>query len=272
MTPRISFAQQGEDVVLWRALGNRPPGRFVDVGAHHPTGSSVTRIFYDAGWRGINIEPLATLMPLFEEERPEDVNLAVGISDHVGELTFYDVVADQQRSTFSPDLAGAYRRQGLEVVERGIPVVTLDSVFEQYVDGPVDFLKIDAENHEDEVFRSIDLDRWRPHVILAEAPLIAATPWVDRVLSARYRLALFDGLNRFYVAEEHWEELGEALSYPACSTDGYETFDHLLALNALRDERDGLAREVDALRAELSAARVRAEAAASRRRWPRRRS
>ena len=77
--PTVSFAQQGEDVVLWRALRHRPPGFFIDVGAHHPVGSSVTKIFSNAGWRGVNIEPLASLIPLFDEDRPNDINLAVGI-------------------------------------------------------------------------------------------------------------------------------------------------------------------------------------------------
>ena len=55
--PFDSFAQNGEDVVLWRALGHIANGRYVDVGANHPTNDSVTRAFYDRGWRGIAIEP-----------------------------------------------------------------------------------------------------------------------------------------------------------------------------------------------------------------------
>ena len=52
-----SFSQNGEDVVLWRALRNIGTGRFVDVGANDPQVFSVSMGFYQRGWSGITIEP-----------------------------------------------------------------------------------------------------------------------------------------------------------------------------------------------------------------------
>ena len=54
----ISYAQNNEDVLLWRALGHVRDGFYIDVGANDPVEHSVTKAFYDAGWRGISIEPL----------------------------------------------------------------------------------------------------------------------------------------------------------------------------------------------------------------------
>ena len=53
----VSYAQNWEDVMLWRALGHVGQGFYVDVGAFSPDEHSVTRAFYDLGWSGINIEP-----------------------------------------------------------------------------------------------------------------------------------------------------------------------------------------------------------------------
>ena len=53
----VSYAQHGEDIVLWRAFRNQKTGTYVDVGAFDPTYDSVTRLFYERGWRGINIDP-----------------------------------------------------------------------------------------------------------------------------------------------------------------------------------------------------------------------
>lgn len=53
----ISYAQNFEDVMLWRALGHIEKGFYVDVGAGDPKLESVTKLFYDMGWNGINIEP-----------------------------------------------------------------------------------------------------------------------------------------------------------------------------------------------------------------------
>jgi FkbM family methyltransferase len=237
---QISYAQMAEDIVLWRALKHRRGGFFVDVGAHHPIGSSVTKIFSIAGWTGINIEPIPALIEHFAADRPTDVNLAIGISDVVGNLQFFDVVDDQQRSTFDRDLADMYRAEGRRVEEIAIPVTTLDSVFENYVKSEVDFLKIDAEGHEEAVIRSLNLKRWRPHVILAEGALHQQHVWPGLLEKAGYRQTLFDGVNRFFVAEEHFPELGSSLSYPACPLDDFVAYDHLLALNALGAERDAL--------------------------------
>jgi hypothetical protein len=53
----ISHAQNHEDILLWRALHDVEDGFYLDVGAQDPSYDSVTRAFYDRGWRGINIEP-----------------------------------------------------------------------------------------------------------------------------------------------------------------------------------------------------------------------
>ncbi len=53
----ISYAQNFEDVMLWRALKHVERGFYIDVGAFSPDLDSVTRAFSERGWRGINIEP-----------------------------------------------------------------------------------------------------------------------------------------------------------------------------------------------------------------------
>src|SRR6185437_11644232 len=67
-----SFAQNGEDVVLWRALGHLGSGRYIDVGANDPTYDSVTRSFYDQGWSGITVEPVHEFAEAHRVERPRD--------------------------------------------------------------------------------------------------------------------------------------------------------------------------------------------------------
>ena len=55
----ISYAQNFEDVMLARAFGDRRDGFYIDVGACFPDVASVTRHFYDLGWNGVNVEPMA---------------------------------------------------------------------------------------------------------------------------------------------------------------------------------------------------------------------
>ena len=52
-----SFAQNFEDVILWRAFRNVDNGFYIDLGAGDPISDSVSHWFYRAGWTGIDVEP-----------------------------------------------------------------------------------------------------------------------------------------------------------------------------------------------------------------------
>ncbi len=206
----ISYAQNSEDVLLWRALGHVKDGFYIDVGANDPVEHSVTKAFYDAGWRGISIEPLPAFHAAFEEQRPRDVNLAIAAGATNGELTLYDV--PEVRGWASPEasVAEAHRAEGHEVSELTVPVRTLASVCEEHVRGEIHFLKVDVEGFEGEVLRGMDFARWRPWVLVIEATLPNSRTtnhetWEHLVTAHGYRYAWFDGLNRYYVADEHPE-------------------------------------------------------------------
>lgn len=235
MTERlIGWAANGEDVVLWRALKDRSPGYFVDVGACHPTADSVTQLFSLRGWTGINIEPQPHLVEMLAAQRPHDVNLGVGVSDEPGTLELHVVDDDVQRTTFSGELAEIYRKEGRRVTLHHVPVMTLDAILEEHPLPRIDFLKIDAEGFEDKVFAGLDLTKHRPAVILAEHAAWLGSRFPEMLEAAGYRPVLFDGVNRFYVAQELDDELGPRLSYPACALDAWVPVALVDALN----ERD----------------------------------
>ena len=221
----ISYADNLEDVVLHRAFPAVDAGFYIDVGAYLPVDHSVTKHFYDRGWRGINIEPNPAPFARLRSERVRDINLNIGLSDRAGVLTVYEAPA----ACWSVDrdlLTGWFGARRDDLVARPVPVATLASICREYVPPglTIDFLKVDVEGHERAVLEGGDWDRWRPRVVLVEAN--RPETWEPLLLSAGYAFALFDGVNRFYVREED-RRLLPAFAAPANASDQFLIYGYL---------------------------------------------
>jgi FkbM family methyltransferase len=229
----ISYAQNQEDVLLSRAFPADMDGFYIDVGANDPVADSVTKHFYDRGWRGINIEPGMGPHERLRAERKNDINLNIGLSNREATADLIEFPSNSGYATFSPDVANTWRQQGLETVtRRAIPLRTLAQVCEEYVDRPIDFLKIDVEGHEREVIEGGDWCRWRPRVILVEATW--PDQWDHLILAADYLFVIFDGLNRCYVRREDCHLLA-ALNTPVNPRDDYIPYHYHRTIEDLRE-------------------------------------
>jgi FkbM family methyltransferase len=166
------FSQEGEDAILLRLLEERPSGFYVDVGAHHPKRFSNTFLFYQMGWRGINIEPSPGLGECFNRIRPRDINLEIGVGETPGVLTYF-MFNDPALNTFDELLMR--EREALTeysvVATRDVAVERLETIFEERLpeNQTIDFMSIDVEGFDLQVLRSNDWNRFRPEFILVEA-------------------------------------------------------------------------------------------------------
>ncbi|MCX7383680.1 MAG: FkbM family methyltransferase [Alphaproteobacteria bacterium] len=221
----VSYAQNFEDVMLWRALGAEGPGFWIDVGAADPVRGSVTRAFHERGWRGINIEPGVQEFTALAANRANDINLNIALSDRPGTMTFYDC-ADAEFSTLDPAVAARHRMDGRGITERPVTVSTLSAICREHVREPIHFLKIDVEGAEKSVLTGADFKAFRPWIIVIEVTVLQhkSDPAGDcgpLLLEAGYREAWFDGLNRFYIAAEWWERLSRHFTVPPNVFDGF---------------------------------------------------
>ena len=222
----ISYAQNFEDVMLWRALKNVERGFYIDVGAAWPDEHSVTRAFYERGWRGINIEPNPVFHQQLQARRPRDINLklAIGEREDTVAMSFF---GDTGLSTLDDTIAEQHREAGWSLDRQPVQVTTLAEVWRRHVPAgqAVHFLKVDIEGLEEAALRGNDWQANRPWVVVVEATLPMSqtesyAAWEPILLAADYRFAYADGLNRFYVANEH-AELLPAFAYPPNVFDGF---------------------------------------------------
>jgi FkbM family methyltransferase len=220
----ISYAQNFEDVMLWRALKHISSGFYIDVGANDPSIDSVTRAFYERGWHGINIEPLPSHTVDLQGQRERDINLQCAAGEESGELVLWECDV-RGWATASQEVVAQHAANGYEGMFQKVPVRSLAGICEEFVFGDIHFLKIDVEGFEASVIRGMDFSRFRPWILVIEANKPNSTTeahdeWESIVLDAGYVLVYCDGLNRFYVANEHLELL-PAFKYPPNVFDNF---------------------------------------------------
>lgn len=177
---RLSYATEGEDLVLQRLMGYRPTGTFIDVGAHHPIRYSNTYYFYKQGWRGINIDAMPGSMNAFNRDRPDDINLEIPISDSEQELKYY-IFNAPDLNTFDSSKIETYLKYPGVKLEKEVTLKTktleqiLDKHFEKLKSPHIDFLTVDVEGLDLQVLRSNNWQKYRPEYILAEDLFANAT-------------------------------------------------------------------------------------------------
>lgn len=277
----VSYAQNQEDVMLHRVLRDVSHGFYIDVGAQQPVVDSVTKLFYELGWRGINIDPLPQWHRMLEADRPHDVNLQLAVGDTVGRLSIF-AIPDTGLSTADPEFAKRHAQAGFDAEEIVVGVRTLDDICSQYAPREVHFLKVDVEGAEEGVLRGFSFDRIRPWVVVVEAvepvaqkegdgaseAVTTHEAWEHLLLDRGYEFAYWDGLNRFYLAAER-SELRPRFDAPPNPLDAFVRYNDLAKherILQLEAERRGLvdAAEMASLRQRLGDYQGLAESAQNR--------
>lgn len=203
----ISYAQNFEDVMLDRVFKDLDAGFYIDVGAWDPDSDSVTRHFYERGWRGVNIEPNPAYLARLRAVRTRDVNLGLAVGAAPGTITL-NIIHGTGMSTVRDEFASlhAARDEPQERIE--VELRTLNSIAEEHGAPDIHFLKVDCEGAEADVINAFDLGRFRPWIILVESTVPLSREqnhqaWEPHILASGYSFVYFDGVNRFYVAAEH---------------------------------------------------------------------
>jgi FkbM family methyltransferase len=223
------YSQNFEDVLLSRVLSDLETATYIDVGCQHETVDSVTKHFSNKGWSGINLDPVEEHIREFAC-RPNDTSLPVA-AGATPSLQQFTVIAQSGLSSFHPFYVATANELGLtDVQSRLVEVRTLTSILDEYLGEkkPIAFLKIDVEGHEYEVLQGMDLERYRPIIILVETTIPCTTELSESYPAIRGHLALhdyhevyFDGVNSWWLSGEELDGRKSRFSYPVGLFDGY---------------------------------------------------
>lgn len=201
----INYSQTGEDAIIRSLLDEVRPGIYVDVGCHDPIRSSNTLSLYLHGWRGVNIDANPGLIARFKATRLRDIAVCAAISDREREVVFHEF-EDELVSTLSEDLLPEWQGKWKKRGERMVKTRTLDSVLREHLDPgtEIDLLSIDVEGHDLNVLQSVDLDLFRPKLIIVEIHhqdlgQAGAHPVALHLAACGFRQIAYDSLNGYFV-------------------------------------------------------------------------
>lgn len=173
-----TWSQHGEDLMivnLFKQLGIDKP-TYIDLGAHHPSHISNTKLLSDRGSRGLNIEANPNLIDTFYRERYNDRNINVGVGLENGAAPFYMFDDYSGRNTFSLEEANKFcvesGRQIIKTIE--VPVKTLNQIIIDHwsIEGEFpDFLNCDIEGLDYDILHNADFSIDPPAIICAETSI-----------------------------------------------------------------------------------------------------
>jgi FkbM family methyltransferase len=206
---RMSFSQQGEDLVLFHALRDVlkvDPATYMDVGAAHPVRSSNTYLLYWSGDRGLLVEPNPMYCDLLRSHRPRDIVLqaGIGVTDQA-EADYYEIKEHPMLNTFSAETVERLQKGKTEsVVARTVkmPLVNINRAIQEHLGKAPDLLSTDVEGLDFAILQALDFERFRPGVICSEGvPMFTGGPSdIFRLLTSKgYLLRGGTMVNSIYV-------------------------------------------------------------------------
>lgn len=233
----ISYSQNQEDVVLWRVFKNLKNGYYIDIGACDPEKDSDTKMLYDNGWKGINIEPEKVYFEKLVKHRPKDINLNLAIDEFGGDKLFY-TSKTRGWSTLNKLRAEHVDFNSSKIIK--VKCVPLNDLIEEYCKKKINFLKIDVEGNEINILNSFDFKKYRPEIIMVEEQLqyISDTNKkneLSKLISKNgYHKCQFNGVNSIYISDKAPYDKN-LLSFPANALDNYDEYKKLELLKRIND-------------------------------------
>jgi FkbM family methyltransferase len=169
----MMYSQHDEQEYI---LQNCPvKGRFLDIGAYHPTKFSNTRALYELGWSGVMVEPSPLPMEALLREYGNDERITLiqaVVAPRGGQLTKLHVTQDALSTTDNAWFNEFERRSGYRGGFYGSMLAPSVSIAYLNEFGPFDFVSIDTEGTSEEILREVVLSmNPAPKCICAETQI-----------------------------------------------------------------------------------------------------
>lgn len=199
------YSQTGEDIIISTLLGHKKNGFYIDIGCNDPIRYSNTFQLYLNGWSGICVDANSQLVKKFKKVRTKDICLNNAISDKVEVVELY-VSGQDLVTTINKKFRNEWHEDWVssEKIEF-IKTVRLDSILEGNLKSnlEIDLLTVDVEGQDYQVLKSIDLEKYKPQLIVVEMhdfdfENLNSNPVYTYLTSSGYSLKSFATMNGYF--------------------------------------------------------------------------
>ena len=140
----------------------------MDIGCGHPIKNNNTYLLYKKGWNGVNIDLDKENIDLFNSYRKRDFNVTAAVSDKEGEADLYFYHNKSALNTISKQNAD-FQKADISSIKK-IKTQSINKILENspFKDQKIDFLSVDVEGSELDIFKNFDFNKYSPKVIVVE--------------------------------------------------------------------------------------------------------
>ena len=164
---KTSYSFNAVDLIIDYIFKNKNNGFYLDVGSQHPISNNNTYLLFKRGWSGINIDLDKKNIDLFNTARPNDINLNLAISSNVAEKKLY-FYHDKSPINTLDKVVSDFQTATVKEIKR-IKTTTLDIALQNLkFNNKIDYMNLDVEGHEMDIFKAFDLSVYKPSIISVE--------------------------------------------------------------------------------------------------------
>ena len=164
---KISYSLNAVDLIVDYIFKNKNNGFYLDVGSQHPISNNNTYLLFKREWSGINIDLDKKNIDLFNTARPNDINLNLAISSDVAEKKLYFYHDKSPINTLNK-VVSDFQTASVKEIKR-IKTTTLDIALKNLkFNNKIDYMNLDVEGHEMDIFKAFNLSLYKPSVISVE--------------------------------------------------------------------------------------------------------
>jgi len=152
------YSQHGEQAIILDYFKGRT-GLFLDIGANDGVTFSNTRALSDVGWGGTLVDASPSAFKALWEnycDRDDTQCIHAAITNHNGTVTLHDS-SDTLVSSLNAGAEQTWKHHGFQWAHVEVPAMTVEALYDKSGTKAFDFVNIDAEGHDLDILRQLDL-------------------------------------------------------------------------------------------------------------------